>query len=294
MSNLTGKVALVTGATNGLGKVTALELAKLNATVVVVGRNPSKTEATVAEIKAISGNPSVAMLLADLSSMAEVRQLAEQFRANYDRLDILVNNAGGVFSTRQETVDGYELTFALNHLAYFLLTNLLLDVLKSSAPARIVNVASGVHNTGKINFDDLNSQKRYQIYGAYAASKLANVLFTYELARRLPDNTVTVNALAPGSVASGFGHNNGRLFNFGAYLIHLFSKTPEQGAETIVYLAASPDVEDITGQYFEDCQAIASSKQSYDKDIARQLWNKSAELVNLQSEPIKILNRLAH
>lgn len=282
MPNLEGRIALVTGATSGLGKVTALELAKMKASVIVVGRNPAKTEATVREIIAESGNQSVDMLLADLSSMDEVRQLANQFLERYQRLDILVNNAGGVFSQRQTTADGYELTFALNHLAYFLLTNLLLDVLKSSQ-ARIINIASSVHKRGKLDFDDLQSEKSYQFFRVYGTSKLCNVLFTYELARRLEGTGVTVNAVAPGNVASGFGHNNPGIFDLFARFIHIFAKTPEQGAETIIHLASSPEVEGISGKYFEDCKPIRSSKISYDKTIAKRLWNESAQLVGLDS-----------
>jgi NAD(P)-dependent dehydrogenase (short-subunit alcohol dehydrogenase family) len=196
-----------------------------------------------------------------------------------------VNNAGGVFSSRQETVDGYELTFALNHLAPFLLTNLLLDTIKVSAPARIINVASVVHTRGRINFDDLQSKRSYGLGGfaAYAASKLANVLFTYELARRLEGTGVTVNALAPGNVASGFGHNNQGVMDLVFRVIHRFAKTPEQGAETIIYLASSPAVEGVSGKYFDECQAVSSSPASYDEVIARRLWNESARLVTLSS-----------
>jgi NAD(P)-dependent dehydrogenase (short-subunit alcohol dehydrogenase family) len=281
--NMRDKTVLVTGATNGIGKAAALELARMGARVIVVGRNRAKTEATVHEIKAHSQNQLVDMLLADLSSMTEVRRLANEFNCKYERLDVLVNNAGGVFSSRQETVDGYELTFALNHLAPFLLTNLLLDTIKVSAAARIINVASVVHTRGRINFDDLQSKRSYGLGGfaAYAASKLANVLFTYELARRLEGTGVTVNALAPGNVASGFGHNNQGVMDLVFRVIHRFAKTPEQGAETIIYLASSPAVEGVSGKYFDECQAVSSSPASYDEVIARRLWNESARLVTI-------------
>ena len=287
MRDMTGKLALVTGATNGIGKAAAIGLAKAGAQVIVVGRNEQKTKAVVNEIQAVTKNASVDMLLADLSSMQQVHQLAANFKRHYDHLDILVNNAGGVFSERTETVDGYELTFALNHLAYFLLTNLLLDTLKANAPARIINVASEVHERGTINFDDLHHKKRYGVAGfsVYAQSKLANVLFTYELARRLQGTSVTVNAMAPGNVASGFGHNNKGIMNFIATLIHLRARTPEQGAETILYLATSDEVEGVSGKYFQDNQAVQSSPESYDDDIALRLWNESLRLVEFATAP---------
>jgi len=209
MNELTNKTILITGATNGIGKVAALELAKMGPTVVLVGRSPAKVAETVGEIKEKSRNPLVDGLVADLSSLSEVRRLAAEFRQKYPVLHVLVNNAGGVFASRQVTVDGYELTFALNHLAYFLLTNLLLDRLKSNAPARIVNVSSDLHARGQIDFDDLQNQQHYGPGGlrAYSQSKLANILFTYELARRLAGTGVTANVLHPGVVATGFGEN---------------------------------------------------------------------------------------
>src|SRR5215207_6225037 len=205
------KIILITGATNGIGKAAALELAKQGNTVVIVGRNPAKTQATVEEIKQQSGNSAVEGLIADLSSLADVRRLADEFRQRHSRLDVLINNAGALFAERELTVDGYEMTFAVNHLAYFLLTNLLLDLLKASAPARIVNVASDAHKGMKINFDDLQLEKNYggMMGPAYGQSKLANILFTYELARRLAGTGVTVNALHPGLVRTGFAGNMG-------------------------------------------------------------------------------------
>lgn len=282
MLDLEGKVVLVTGATSGIGKAAALELAKMKAHVIVVGRNPAKTEATVQEIKTQSTNQSVDMLLADLSSMKEVHRLAQQFKAQYQQLDILVNNAGAIFSSRQESVDGYEMTFALNHLAYFLLTNLLLDVLQSSAPARVINVASAIHTNATIDFDDLQSQNTYRFFNVYAKSKLANILFTYELARRLEGSNVCVNAMEPGAVATNFGRNNGFLWNLVARFVSLFTTTSEKGAESIIYLASAPSVEDISGQYFnKDCQSVKSSQESYDQQVARRLWDESVRLVGL-------------
>ena len=205
-----GKICLITGGTNGIGKSTAQALAQMGATVVIVGRNAPKTAQVVEEIRAASGNNNVDSLLADLSSQQEVRRLADEFKSKYSHLHVLLNNAGGVFMQRQLSVDGIEMTFALNHLAYFLLTNLLLDTIKASAPARIINVSSDAHTSGKIEFDNLQGERRYSP-GAYGNSKLANILFTMELARRLEGTGVTVNALHPGFVATGFAKNNGQI-----------------------------------------------------------------------------------
>ncbi len=205
---MNGKICLVTGGTNGIGKSTALELARMGATVIVVGRDAQKTSHVLEEIRAASGNQNVNSLLADLSSQQEVRGLADQFKSKYSRLHVLINNAGGFFMRRQIRVDGIEMTFALNHLASFLLTNLLLDTIKASAPARIINVSSNAHTSGKIEFDNLQGEREYGPR-AYDNSKLANILFTMELARRLEGTGVTVNALHPGFVATGFAKNNG-------------------------------------------------------------------------------------
>ena len=208
--NMNGKVCLVTGGTNGIGKSTALELARMGATVVIVGRDAQKTSEVVQEVRAASGNPNVNSLLADLSSQQEVRRLAHEFKNKYSQLHILLNNAGAVFMQRQLSVDGVEMTFALNHLASFLLTNLLLDTIKASAPARIINVSSNAHTTGKIEFDNLQGERNYSPR-VYENSKLANILFTRDLARRLEGTGVTVNALHPGFTATGFAKNNGKV-----------------------------------------------------------------------------------
>jgi retinol dehydrogenase-12 len=275
-----GKIVLVTGATNGIGKVAALELAKKGAVVTIVGRNAGKTAATAAEISKVSGNPTVEFLLADLSVMAQVRRLAGEFRQNHDRLDVLVNNAGAYFTQRQLSADGYEMTFALNHLSYFLLTDLLLDLLKASASARIVNVSSGAHNLGPLDFNDLMTED-YGMAGfkAYGRSKLANVMFTYELARRLEGSGVTVNALHPGGVNTGFGKNNAGLVQLAMKIFGRFSLTPEQGAQTTIYLASAPEVAGITGKYFDKCKAVPSSEASYDQAAQRKLWEISEKLV---------------
>jgi NAD(P)-dependent dehydrogenase (short-subunit alcohol dehydrogenase family) len=283
MYGMDGRVTLITGATGGLGKVVARELAKQGKTVVIVGRDAVKTQATVEAIRAQSGNPAADGLVADLSSMADVRRLAEALRWRYPRLDVLINNAGAIFAQRHLTVDGYERTWALNHLAYFLLTNLLLDRLEATAPARVVNVASRAHEAGTIDFDDLQGARRYGLGGgrAYRQSKLANVMFTYELARRLEGTGVTVNAVHPGFVATGFGEGNGGLMGLGMRLVHRFAITPEEGAATILYLASSPDVEGVTGKYWVKRRPTASSPASYDESAQRRLWDVSARLTGL-------------
>lgn len=276
------KVVLITGATNGIGRVAALELAKMGARVVIVGRSREKTEAVRQEILAAGGYADG--LLADLSVMDEVRQLAENFRAHYDRLDVLLNNAGAIFARRQITADGLEKTFALNHLSYFLLTHHLLGMLKASAPARIVNVSSDAHRSVQMNFDDLQHENSYGMNGfqAYGRSKLANVLFTYELARRLAGTGVTANALHPGFVATGFGRNMPGLMNRVMGIMHRFALTPEQGAQTLIYLASSPEVEGITGKYFDKNRPVRSSPASYDETAQKRLWNISERLAGLQ------------
>ena len=288
MTDLTSKTCLVTGATSGIGLVTARELARMGATVVGVGRNPEKSAAIAAQIRQETGNPRVEYLLADLSVQADIRRLNDQFRAKYDRLHILVNNAGGFYMKRYETADGLEMTFALNHLSYFLLTNLLLDVIQSSAPARIVNVSSGASFGGQINFDDLQATRRYAGWPAYSMSKLANVMFTYALARRLQSElrgapSVTANCLHPGFVASNFAKNNGRLYDWAMSLMKPITLPPEKGAQTSLYLATSPEVTGVTGKYFDDKQRnVPSAKISYDEAQQERLWQVSAQLTNIQ------------
>ncbi|MGF1471475.1 MAG: SDR family oxidoreductase [Rubrobacteraceae bacterium] len=279
-----GKVCLVTGATSGIGAVTARELGERGAKVIVVGRNREKARAMVEEIPAQSNNvPDY--LLADLSSQAEIRNLVKEFRYRYDRLDVLINNAGAIFAEYGETVDGIERTFAVNHLSYFLLTNLLLDVLKASAPSRIVNVASGAHQGAELDFDDLDTKQDYRFMKAYGRSKLANVMFTYELARRLDGTGVTANALHPGAVATSFGSNNKVWYARPMLaLFRLFATTPEKGAETSIYLADSPEVEGVTGQYFVNRKPVGSSRASYDGAAAERLWRASEELTGLSEE----------
>jgi len=277
---MNGKICLVTGATNGIGKATALALAQMGATVVIVGRNLAKSAAVVSEIKYISGNDAVEALIADLSIMAQVRHVAEQFKAKYQQLHVLVNNAGGTFFKRQVTAEGFEKTFALNHLNSFLLTNLLLDTLKASAPARIVNVASDAHKGAQLDFDDLQSEKSRFSLTAYGRSKLATVVFSYELARRLTGTGVTCNVLHPGLVRTGFASNLGAVPSavFGFFL-RFVGLTPEQGAQTSVYLASSPEVENVSGKYWEKSTVVRSDRAAYDKATWTRLWEVSDTMV---------------
>ena len=276
--SLKGKTILVTGATNGVGLVTARELARMGAQVTIVSRNVEKCAAVAEVLKTETCNP-VEFIGADLSTLAGIMQAAAGFKQRHKQLHVLVNNAGGYFNKRLITPDDFEMTFALNHLNYFLLTDLLLDLLKASAPARVVNVASGIHMAAKLDFDNLQGERHFAGYRAYAQSKLANVLFTYELARRLEGSGITVNALHPGYVDSGFALNNGFFFRVFAKLsARLFGRSPEVGAQTSIYLASSPDVEGVTGKYFADCQPVKSSPLSYDEQLAKRLWQVSQEL----------------
>jgi NAD(P)-dependent dehydrogenase (short-subunit alcohol dehydrogenase family) len=263
----------------GIGKETALGLARRGAHVAIVGRDADRTRAAAEWIGREAGTKEVAFLLADLSSLTEVRGLAREFKARYPRLDVLVNNAGAIFTRRETSVDGFERTWALNHLSYFLLTQELLDLLKASAPARIVNVASTMHTGGVIDFDDLQGEKRYGGIRAYSQSKLANVLFTYALARRLEGSGVTANCLHPGGVATGFGQNRPGALKLLLRLARPFLITPEQGAATSIHLASSPQLEGASGQYFAKCKPARSSAASHDETLQERLWALSLRQV---------------
>lgn len=285
-----GKVVLVTGATNGIGKQAAKEIAKTGATVVLVGRNAEKTAATVQEIQAACGHTRVDSILADLSVMAEIRRLAETFLARYDRLDVLLNNAGAMYEERKLTADGYELTMALNHLSYFLLTNLLLERLKETAQkhgeSRVINVSSGAHAVARkgIAFEDIHATKAYSAMGRYGESKLMNILFTYALARRLEGTGVCVNALHPGFVDTGFGHNLRSFFvPVLKFVQKLFARKDSKGAETSVYLATSDEVKGVTGLYFIDKKSRRTAKIAYNQEQQERLWSISAEMTGLSS-----------
>jgi NAD(P)-dependent dehydrogenase (short-subunit alcohol dehydrogenase family) len=277
-----GKVCIVTGATSGIGKVTAQALAQRGATVIVVARNQPRGEAAVNQIRDNGGNPSVMLMLADLSSQASVRQLAQHFKQQYARLDVLVNNAGAFNMQRTLTVDRLETTFATNHLGAFLLTNLLLDRLKASAPSRIINVSSVASQSGKINFDDLQGEKSYSGPRAYSQSKLANILFTVALAKRLQGTGVTVNALHPGSVATNLGQNNTLIWRIVFRVVYLVTgMSPEKGAETQIYLATAPEVANLTGHYFDEKKPVEPNPIAKDHAIAERLWTVSQQLVGL-------------
>lgn len=280
--NMKNKVVLITGGTNGIGEVAALELAKKGATVVVAARNPEKTERVLAEMR---NDPEVTgkfdSIIANLASLDQVRHLAEEFLSRYDHLDVLINNAGAIFMQREESEDGYEKTFAVNHLSHFLLTNLLLDRIKASAPARIINVSSGAHVGARLDFSDLQSEDGYSNFKAYARSKLANIYFTFSLDKRLNGDGVTVNTMHPGFVATNFGRSNGGIYNFIFKLTQIFAKSPEEGAETIIYLASSPEVAGVSGKYFVDCKPKRASDAAYDEEAAKKLWQRSLELTGL-------------
>src|SRR5438094_1006948 len=279
---MAGKVVLITGGTGGIGKATAIGLATLGARVGITGRDLARAEQAAANIRATSGNTAVDAFAADLTSQAEVRRLAADVLDAYPRLQVLVNNVGGFWAHRHATADGLEHTFALNHLAPFLLTNLLLDRLTASAPSRIVTVSSGAHARGRIDFDDLQGERNYSGQRVYSQSKLANVMFTYELARRLEGTGVTATVLHPGVVRTSFGaEDQAAYFAVMIRLARLFMKPPAQGAVTPVYLASSPQVEGMTGRYFANRKPKTSAKTTYDTAATARLWQASSDLAAL-------------
>ena len=277
---MNGKVCLVTGATDGIGKVSARVLAEKGAKVIIVGRNPEKSATVLAELKSSSGNENIDLLMADLAVMQEVYDLAEQVISHYDRLDILLNNAGGYFAKHELTSDGLERTFALNHMSYFLLTNKLMELLKSSAPARIVNVSSDAHYGVDMDFENLNGEQEYKAWKAYQKSKLANVLFTYELLKKVPAD-ITVNCLHPGFVATNFGHNIGGFFGPVVKIAQRISAIdPEEGAKTSTFLCSAPEVKGVSGKYFYKCQPKTSSRESRNMDTGKRLWQISSDIAS--------------
>jgi len=272
------KVVIVTGANSGIGMATASGLAKMGSTVVMVCRNKEKGEAALSEIKTVSSNEKVELMIADLSSRKAIRNLSEEFRNKHQSLHVLINNAGVYFTKRHMTEDGLEMTFAVNYLARFLLTNLLLDILKKSAPSRIINVTGTYHKKGRIDFEDLQKEKNYNGMDANNQAKLADILFTHELARRLKGTGVTVNCLHPGAVATRLVEKDKDYPAFLRFMYKLFKpllRSPEKGAETTLYLASSPRVQDITGKYFVNKKITRSSPESYDPELAIQLWEVS-------------------
>lgn len=288
--NLTGKTVLITGVTQGIGRVAAKELARLGPTLVLVARDAQRGAALVSELKSSTGNQNIELLVGDLAVQADIRRIAAEFLARHKRLHVLLNNAGAVFTSRQLSKDGHEMTFALNHLGYFLLTELLLPILKETATAddndskeaRIINVASNAHRGVSLDFDNLMHDRDYGGFVVYKRSKLANLYFTFELARRLQTEGatgVTVNCLHPGFVASGFGHNNGVVISLAMKLAQLFAISVEDGARTMVYLARSPEVSGVTGKYFDKERVSGSSRASLDEAAAKRLWQVSESLV---------------
>ncbi len=270
-TTLQGKTVLITGATDGIGKATAQELAAMGARILLHGRNPEKAQNAQKTIQTATGNSKIEILIADLQSMDAVRKLATQVHQTTDRLDVLINNAGVYMQEKVLTPDGFEMTFAVNHLAVFLLTNLLLDLLKKSAPSRIITVSSVAHGSARLDLENLNAEKKFHGWGAYCVSKLGTLLFTFELARRLEGTEVTANALHPGTI------NTKMLAKLG-----LDGKPVERGAETPVYLASSPEVASISGKYFSRKQVAQPSDMALDEDLQKKFWDISAAMTHLE------------
>jgi NAD(P)-dependent dehydrogenase (short-subunit alcohol dehydrogenase family) len=278
---LAGKTCVVTGATSGIGEETALALARADARVVIVARSRERGARALERIRTETGNSRIELVLADLASLAEVRRLAQELLGRCPQIHVLVNNAGVVNLERRVTVDGFEETFAVNHLAYYALTNLLLDRLVASAPARVVNVASDAHKFGALDPDDLHSEKSYRAMRVYGRSKSANILFTVELARRLEGTGVTVNAVHPGPVASRLGKNNGLFGRVVTSLLSPFFLSPERGARTSVHVATAPELADVSGRYFAKCREARTTAAARDPALARRLWDESARLTGI-------------
>ena len=282
MSDMHGKTVLITGANQGIGKASAISLGKMGASLVLVCRDGEKGRAAVADIKRETGRGDVELILADMGSQADVRRAAAEFLAKHDRLDVLLNNAGVLVTSRRTTKDGIEETFAINHLGYFLLTNLLLDVLKKSAPSRIVSVSSDAHKGSRMQWDDLQFERaKFRAFSVYSQSKLANILFTTELAKRLEGTGVTANCLHPGVIASGFGRTYGGFTSVLVKVASPFLITPEKGARTSVYLASSPEVAGVSGKYFKNCKETRADRGAYEDGAPKRLWEVSASLTGL-------------
>lgn len=272
---------MITGANSGIGKETAIELAKMGANIVMVCRSRERGQKALNEIKEMANSEKIELYIADLADQRSIRTMVERFKKSHDKLHVLINNAGVMLSKRSTTPEGYESTFAINHLGHFLLTNLVLDMLKASSPSRIVNVSSSAHKFAKLNFDDIDSEHKYSGFRTYANSKLFNILFSYELAKRLEGTEVTVNALHPGVIRTNLGKNNtSKLIKLVSIIFRLFMKSPKKGARTTVYLASSPDIEDVNGKYFIGSKLRNSSKISYEETLQSKLWEISANLTN--------------
>ncbi|MGP0060833.1 MAG: SDR family oxidoreductase [Beijerinckiaceae bacterium] len=276
-----GKTIVITGGTSGIGEVAALKLAAMGARIVLVARSKGRGEATLARLDKSAPGLSHKVHYADLSRLAEMKRVAAEIAASEERIDVLINNAGALFNARRVTQDGLEYTFATNHMAYFVVTALLRERLMGSVPARIVNTASNAHQAAKLDLDDLQSAKNFMGFAAYGRSKLCNILFTRELARRLQGTGVTANCLHPGFVASRFGDDSGGLLAPVVRVAKLFAISPEKGAETIVYLASSPAVAQTSGEYFAKSRPALPTKTARDDKLAQQLWEKTADLAGI-------------
>jgi len=282
LNEMKDKVCIVTGSNSGIGKETALALAKMGAWVIMVVRNPERGEKARFEILSQSGSNTVDLMVCDVSSMGSIRHFAESFRQKYDRLDVLINNAGAVFNKQEITVEGFERTLAVDYLGPFFLTHQLMDLLKSSAPSRVINVTSGLHRSGKISFDDLQSEKSFNGMKVYANAKLMVLMFTYELARRLEGTGVTVNALEPGFVATNLGRSSGSLRSAILFkMVRPMQINAKKGAETSVYLASSDEVKGVTGKCFAKMHETTTAPISHDQQLQKQLWDKTVELIGL-------------
>lgn len=290
MSDMKGKICIVTGSNSGIGKETALSLAKMGAHVVMVVRSQERGEKARLEIVKQTGNNSVDLMICDLSSMDSIRRFAKEFKGKNNRLDVLINNAGAMFNKREVTPEGFERTFAVNYLGPFLLTHEMLDLLKSSAPSRIINVSSGLAKNGKVDLEDLQSEKNYAGTKAYARvrapvyanTKLMLMMFTYELARRLKGTEVTANVLMPGFVATNLGKNSGSLSSSLMFkMVRPMQVNAKKGAETSVYLASSDEVKDVSGKCFAKKKEAATCPASYDEPLQKRLWKETVVLLNL-------------
>ena len=277
-----GKVVVITGATSGIGHIAAVRLAALGARLVLVARNRQRAEAALAQFREAGPNLAHRAHFADLSLLAEAKRVGQEIAAAEPRIDVLINNAGNVFPRRELTPDGLERTFATNHMAYFVLTHCLRERLAAAAPARIVNTASAAHIGRTLDFDDLQLAKQYSVMTAYGRSKLANILFTRELARRLAGTGVTANCLHPGFVATGLGQRDGGIFGLMVRFSMLFADPAERGAQTIVYLASSPDVASVSGAYFISSRQAEPSSAARDDAAARRLWEESERIAGFK------------
>jgi NAD(P)-dependent dehydrogenase (short-subunit alcohol dehydrogenase family) len=290
MSWIKGKICIITGSNSGIGKETAIALARMGATIIMVVRDRERGEKARTEIVKQTGNASVDLMICDLSSMDSIRHFAEEFKKKYDRLDVLINNAGASFSKREVTSEGFERNFAVNYLGPFLLTHELLDLLKSSAPSRIINVSSGLAKNGKVDLDDLQSEKNYKGTKFYSPSrspgydnaKLMLMMFTYELARRLNGSGVTVNVLTPGFTATNLGRSSGSLVSYIMFkMVRPMQQSAKKGAETSIYLASSDEVKDVTGKCFAKKKEVKTCPVSYDEELQKRLWDETEHMLGL-------------